>query len=142
MRYTFECEACHELMEQVSPISIGPPAEVRCWHCNMGFMKRVWNAPHIICPGDPDHIPYDKRVTQATSYGHSKEDGIAKERAYATAINERRKILRDQVASDSTWRHTHSVPAELYHGKIRETGDNSYWKDPANLARHTSCKVS
>jgi hypothetical protein len=33
------------------------------------------------------------------------------------------------------------VPAELYHGKIRETGDKDYWSDKRNLEQHTDTKV-
>jgi hypothetical protein len=29
-----------------------------------------------------------------------------------------------------------SVPADLYHGKIKESGDKDYWNDKKNLNRH------
>ena len=33
------------------------------------------------------------------------------------------------------------IPAALYHGKIKQTGDRSYWDNPKNRNRHKSCKV-
>jgi hypothetical protein len=36
---------------------------------------------------------------------------------------------------------THSVPVELYYGKIRESGDKDFWRDPQNLEQAKSCKV-
>ncbi len=65
-----------------------------------------------------------------------------KEAAFQRHIDERRKLVR-QVGHNSkaSLRMTHSVPADLFHGKIRESGDKNYWDDPSNLKKHSSCKV-
>lgn len=36
---------------------------------------------------------------------------------------------------------TNSIPADLYHGKIRETGDRHYWDSPKNRKRHKSTEI-
>ena len=33
------------------------------------------------------------------------------------------------------------VPADLYHGKIKETGDRDYWNDPGNLKHHKETEI-
>ncbi len=71
--------------------------------------------------------------------GGSKAIGEKKERLFHKRIKERRAALKD--GNKGTIKHTHSVPTELYHGKIKQTGDKNYWRDPKNLAKHKSCKV-
>ena len=36
---------------------------------------------------------------------------------------------------------THEIPAHLYHGKIKQTGDRNYWLDDKNRNKHTSTRV-
>lgn len=63
-----------------------------------------------------------------------------KEAAFQRQLQQRRRDVREAGQSGS-FKQTHQVPADLYHGKVRETGDKDYWKDPKNLNRHKSCKV-
>ncbi len=85
---------------------------------------------------DHDHIPPEKRVFDAVGY----QGEARKERAFAEHVQHRRKLVRE-AGSGKDFRMSHSVPADLYHGKIRETGDPDYWNDPTNLRRHRSCEV-
>ncbi len=84
---------------------------------------------------DHDYIPPEKRVLDLTD----RRSEAVKERAFQKHINDRRALVAE--AGHSKIRMSHSVPADLFHGKIRETGDKNYWDDPKNLARHNSCKV-
>jgi len=103
-------------------------------------MERDWLAdlPQIDTSGCRDHddIPPGKRVARSTS----PRSAVKEEALFQRHIEDRRKVLRDG-GNRGSFRHTHSVPADLYHGKIRETGDKNYWSDPANLRKHNTCKV-
>lgn len=44
-----------------------------------------------------------------------------------------RKAIKNQGGQKSkTWKLTHSIPAELYYGKVRESGDKHFWSDEKN----------
>ena len=107
-------------------------------------MSRDWRAdrPHIdtsLCR-DHNYIPHDKRV-QRTADPISKKAATRAEQQFEKHVNERRKLIRD-AGDGAAIRQTHAIPADLYHGKIRETGDKSYWKDSKNLRKHRDCEVS
>lgn len=77
-------------------------------------------------------------VGKAGLRGHLKPAAATRrERKY----QERIKAIRNNGQRGQDLRMTHSVPVELYHGKIRESGDPSFWKDKRNLEQATSCKV-
>jgi hypothetical protein len=81
-------------------------------------------------------------VGSATMKGIGKERARARERAYQKRIEGMNKAIRDQGGQRSkNLKLTHSIPVELYHGKIRETGDAHFWDDPKNRDQATSCKV-
>lgn len=106
-------------------------------------MLRDWQAdvPMFDTSACRDHDDIDprKRVIEGL-HGNNKTQALKKERKFQEHISERRKLLADGGNRGGV-RHTHSVPADLYHGKIKETGDKNYWADKKNLARHSSCKV-
>lgn len=103
-------------------------------------MRRIYNAQRAIADtSDPDDVPVGSRVTDS-EMGYGKTGATRLEQAYQRSINERRKQLKDG-GNKGNLRHTHSVPAELFHGKIRQTGDKNYWADPKNLSKHSSCRV-
>lgn len=85
---------------------------------------------------DHDDIPPDKRVLDLTD----RRSAQTKEKAFGKHISDRRALVAE-VGHGRDYRMSHSVPADLFHGKIRETGDKNYWDDPKNLNRHKSCKV-
>lgn len=79
---------------------------------------------------------------KASLRGIGKAAALRRERAYAERIASMNKAIRDQGGQKSkTVKMTHSIPVELYHGKIRETGDAHFWDDPKNRDQATNCKV-
>lgn len=105
------------------------------------MLARVWTPPNFICDTKADEVPFGSRVTENTAFGDTTSQGERKEAGYQRNIEERRQTLREHRDKKSSMRHTHSVPAELFHGKIKQTGDKNYWNDPKNLNKHRSCKV-
>ncbi len=99
-------------------------------------MRRLYGAI-IDTTGCKDHdfIPQDKRVFDSVQTASGERKG----KLFTDHINRKRSELREGNRGD--FRQTHSVPADLYHGKIKETGDKEYWSDPANMRRHSSCRV-
>lgn len=90
---------------------------------------------------DASEIPANKRVVRSSSIVSGRDvDPVKAERRFHEHIQRRRSELQGQQKGQ--FRHTHSVPADLYHGKIKETGDKEYWSDPGNVSRHRDCKVS
>jgi hypothetical protein len=88
---------------------------------------------------DHNFIPEECRVVDSDR-SYDRATGIKKEQMFNRAIQRRRAQLADGGNKGSI-QHKRSVPAELYHGKIRETGDPDYWKDEKNLERHPNTKV-
>lgn len=80
---------------------------------------------------DHNWIPPHARV--APHHGRvTKQSAEALERAYGSHIKEQRKAVK----KGGGLRKTASVPAEMFFGKIKETGDKKYWDDPSNRAKH------
>lgn len=134
MIYEFTCDEC-ELTIGFVCAAFKPVEKANCPEC--GFeMRRVYGA-RIDTTGCKDHdfIPHDKRVYDDVQTMSGEKKG----RIFTKHVNERRKLLREGNRGDI--RQTHSVPSDLFHGKIRETGDKDYWSDPANMKRHESCRV-
>jgi hypothetical protein len=69
--------------------------------------------------------------------------GEAAARRREAKYQERIETLRAAKGNQKgkSLRMTHSVPVELYYGKIRESGDKDFWRDPQNLEQAKSCKV-
>lgn len=145
--HDFQCEQCGEVREFHTPtIAVLPPDELEC-ACG-GKATKLWGPAQFICRGDPDDVGLENLMVdtggmttaRAAAGGVTKAQAKRKERKYQEFIDHRRRVFReeDQVGG----KMTHQVPAELYHAKIRQTGDPHYWSDPNNLNRHKSCKVS
>ena len=62
------------------------------------------------------------------------------ERAYAKKLARTRREVAE--GSGSSFQKELEVPAHLYHGKIRETGDKSYWLQQKNRDKHKAFKVT
>ena len=103
-------------------------------------MTKVWGPVQFICRGDPDEVPAQFQTADIDVRDKGKGAALKKEKAYGDYITQRRKVFKDNKQVGG--RMSHQVPAELYHGKIRQTGDKDYWSDSSNLNRHKSCKVS
>jgi len=135
MIYQFECESCG-VLRPVESKPFHPPERVVC-SCGKP-MQRVYGCT-IDTSGCKDHddIPEDKRVARSKAPRNTARE----EARFQRHIEERRSAYAREGQSGS-FKHTHSIPADLYHGKIRQTGDKDYWKDPKNLKRHNSTRVS
>lgn len=138
MRFNFTCPAC-DLEDYRETKAFSPPRNVKCENCGV-LMDRVYGC-QIDTSGCKDHnfVPESSRVVD-TDYNYDKRRGVAKEVAFDRAIKKRRAQLADG-GNKGGFKHTHSVPAELYHSKIKETGDKEYWKDPKNMKRHGNTRV-
>lgn len=141
MIYTFKC-VCHpDAWDQFQrTMAEGPPSLVVCGLCG-SEMQRDWkaDAPMIDTSACRDHsdIPVRKRV--ASHFDRGSADQI--EAQFKGHIDSRRKQIRDAGGQRGSVKQTHAVPAHLFHGKKKETGDVHYWEDPKNLARHDDCRV-
>jgi hypothetical protein len=121
---------------QIDARPFHPPIHPLCPKCGVS-MDRVFGC-EIDTSGCKDHddIPEQKRVQRRNTPRNAHRE----EARFKKHIDERRKLYAE-AGQTPNLRHTHSVPADLYHGKIRETGDKNYWNDPKNLSRHKSMKV-
>jgi hypothetical protein len=117
----------------------GPPQP---WACECGgLFEKVWRPVHIIttgCSQDVNEIPPQFAVTNNPLKGTTKAKALKMERAYARNLHNQRRAAREGLGQGKTIGKTHSYPAHLWHGKIRQTGDKHYWEDPKNAARHDS----
>lgn len=138
MIFRFDCY-CGEVQDRESS-AFCPPEAPECPACG-SVMQRVYGA-HIDTSGCRDHdsIPPEKRVVRSSSIMSGRDcDPVMEERRFQEHIEKQRELAANHRGD---FRKTHSVPADLYHGKIRETGDPHYWDDPTNRDRHRSTKVS
>lgn len=137
MIYPFECQSCGARIE-VDSRPLHPPAAPVC--CDV-LTTRIFGC--LIDTSkcrDASDIPDSKRVVRGSVIDGKKIDPVKEERRFRKHIDAKRDQLRGK--QNGSIRHTHSVPADLYHGKIRETGDKNYWQDQSNVNRHKDCKVS
>jgi hypothetical protein len=87
-------------------------------------------------------VPETKRTASNLGRGITRKEARRRERAYADGVQQKREIAEAAGGNRGSQRMAMSVPTELYHGKIKETGDKAYWKDPKNRARHRAWKVA
>lgn len=137
-RHEFACSECDRSEEVDATFEQGPPEP---WPCECGgLFEKVWNQVLFSVPGgaDPNYIsPYDA-VSETPLRPVYAAEAKRKERAYAQDLENKRRMARDAGAARGPMKMTHSVPAHLWHGKIRQTGDKNYWDDPKNRKRHDS----
>jgi len=141
MNYQFECESC-ESSVVIDAKPFHPPIHPLCPVCGFG-MDRVYGCM-IDTSGcrDHDEIPPDKRVLGPQVKAPTEAQATKIERAYHEDLKRKREIRGDPRARRSGENvMTHSIPAHLHHGKVRETGDKHYWDDPKNLNRHKNWRI-
>lgn len=141
MIYTYKCSCMPDAWDQfVRSIHEGPPALVICQLCG-SEMQRDWknDLPMIETSScrDPDDIPEVHRVQRPSR----PRSAAAEEAKFRRHVEARRRDVAEGNKR-SSFRQSHAVPADLYHGKIKQTGDRDYWRDPKNLQKHSSCKVT
>lgn len=140
MIYSFKCK-CGLRSELNFSMKDGPPVDPKCPECRK-VMQRDWqaDAPMIDTSACRDHnnIAPEHQVRSRWDGNKSPE---RVEHEFRQHVDKRRKQIRDAGGQRGSVKQTHAVPAHLYHGKIKETGDKNYWSDPKNLDRHKDCKV-
>lgn len=137
---TFECPDCGPFEKQFS-IMKAPPKWMGCEEC-LARSERVWEAPEFICDRadrDPDHIPKQYRVSDRVK-PESAAEGKRIEKAYQAKMERTRRDVAE-ASGGTPLAKTHEIPAHLYHGKIKQTGDKNYWLDPKNRNKHKSTRV-
>lgn len=113
------------------------------WYpCECGAAaERLWEMPTFICDRadqDVDTVPPEFQVSERVT-PETVAQGQRLERNYQKGLNDRRKQIAEE--GGGAIKQTHAVPAHLYHGKIRQTGDKSYWLDKKNRDKHKSTRV-
>lgn len=140
MIFNYECPDGHVTQINIKFGEI-PPASIPCGMCSCSLeASRVWEAPQVICDTDPDYVPPEFAVSRG---GHAVSASAAakKEKMYQRGIEQRRAELRG-TRNKKGFKQSNSIPPELYYGKVRQSGDKDYWKDPKNLRKHSSTKVT
>lgn len=140
MIYEFNCDFCNSHTE-LDARAFHPPKAPDC-ECGME-MQRVYGCM-IDTSGckDVDEIPAKDRI----AHGIGDKDLTS---GQAEAIERKHHQHNEQTRRDlaaggnkGQMKKTHQIPAGLFHGKIKQTGDKNYWDDDKNMNRHKSCKVS
>jgi hypothetical protein len=145
MIYTFTCKKCGD--EQLSlPVDLcdSKPPCTRCGRKMARNFGADWGTLQFSTYGCKDHddVPETKRTASNLGRGITRKEARRRERAYADGVQQKREIAEAAGGNRGSQRMAMSVPTELYHGKIKETGDKAYWKDPKNRARHRAWKVA
>ncbi len=137
MIYQFTCDECG-LLHSMDSRPFQPPTPPMC--C-AGATRRIYGC-QIDTSGcrDADDIPEGQRVAYGGAANITKGQASALEARHARQVRQTRKDIADG-GNKASFKMSHQIPAELFHGKIKQTGDRNYWDDPKNLNRHNSCKV-
>lgn len=138
MIFNYECE-CGWRGQRNIKFGSRPTGWIPCEACG-SEAHRVWESPQIVCDNDPDHVPPQFAVSRDGAPVSSRE-AAKREKQYERGIQQRRQELKGTKAKGGI-QQTHSIPPELYYGKVRQSGDKNYWKDPKNLRKHSSTKVT
>lgn len=140
MIYEFACYDCDKRRE-IDCQPFHPPEAPRCHACHY-FMDRVFGC-EIDVSGckDVDDIPEAQCISYGGDSNITKGQAAAIEARHHKAIQEKRKFVADG-GNKRSFKQSMQIPAELYHSKIKQTGDKQYWDDPKNRNRHKSCKVN
>lgn len=141
MIYPFRCYDC-ELDNNVDSRPFRPPSAPTCPTCGE-LMDRVFGC-EINTAGCQDHdfIPEGDRIACGGMESNLTPGQAAAIEAKHQAHNEKTRREIADGGNRGSIRKTHQIPAALYHGKIKQTGDRNYWDDPKNRKRHKSTEVS
>jgi hypothetical protein len=142
---TYQCDDpdCGYICERQNSIKVQPPdgfpcvSELSC----MGRMVRVWEAPQFICDradADHNHVPEQYRVSDRV-VPETAAQGRAIERAHKEKLARTRREVAENPGS--SFQKEQEIPAHLYHGKIRQTGDRNYWLQKKNRDKHSAFNV-
>lgn len=139
MIYQFQCPFC-DVVVPLEARPFHPPRSPKCVECD-AYLDRIYGC-NIDTSGckDVDDIPDSQRVAYGGQANLTRGQATRVEAAHHRENEQTRKLIADGGNRGSI-RKTMQIPATLFHGKIKQTGDKSYWDDPKNRNRHKSCKV-
>jgi len=141
--YEFECDECGYVQEISYSFAEAPPLGTPrgCPSCKGTARRTMSTSFETIISDDPDNVPPQYRVSKSP-FGMTPAAARRREEAYAADIATKRKKAKEaRSGRKSGMQLTHSIPPELYHGKIKQTGDRDYWKDASNRNKHKGCKI-
>ena len=138
MIYQFHCEPC-ELVTDLDAKAFHPPKAPTC-SCGEEMLRVYGCAIDTAGCKDVDEIPHGDRVHYGGERDISGGQAAGIEAKHARHNESTRRELADG-GNRGLLRKTMQIPAALFHGKIKQTGDRNYWDDPKNRNRHKSCKV-
>ncbi len=145
MNYSFDCSICEHTVVLSLPVS-KCESKPRCKTCGTPMARNFgadWETLQVNTYGCRDHneVPETKRTVSNLGQGMTKRRARAIERKYAEDVQRKRDVAEAAGGNRGATRMSHSIPTELYWGKIRETKDKSYWRDKRNVARHKAWKL-
>jgi len=140
MRYTFECPVCNKLETlnlSVEQCDSHPPCPKCGEQMNRNFMAD-WMTQQINTTGCKDHnqVKHKHRVAPGGMVFTEKQ-AERREELFRKDLALKKEAV-DRGGNKGSIRMKKSVPADLYHGKIKESGDKDYWNDKKNLNRHNA----
>ncbi len=141
--YEFECEECGCVQEISYSFAKAPPLGTPrpCPQCTGTSRRTMSTSFEMVTSEDPDYVPERFRVSNVP-HGMGRASAKKREERYAADIDMKRKKAKEaRSGRKSSMQLTHSIPPELYQGKIRQTGDKDYWRDASNRNKHKSCKI-
>lgn len=137
MRYTFECKCgvIETLSLSVEECDSHPTCKTCGSEMSRNFIADLMTI-QINTQGCKDHntVKADKRVPPG-GMAFTKKQADRREDLFRKDIALKKEAVA-RGGNKGTIRMKKSVPADLYHGKIKETGDREYWNDKKNLERH------
>lgn len=145
MNYSFDCSK-HGTVQLSLPMSeceSTPP----CPTCGKQMQRNFiadWATMQVNTQGCKDHDEVAPRRRKVANLGHGMTPKRARalEQRYVADVQRKREVAEAAGGNRGANRLEMSVPTELYHGKIAETGDKTYWKDPKNKARHKAWRLN
>jgi|SRR5690349_4042219 len=137
MRYTFECE-CGNMETLNLPVEQcdSKPKCLTCGKCMTRNFMADWKTLEYNTQGCKDHnkVKAEKRVAPGPLRFTPKQAEHREEMFRRDIALKKEAVARG--GNRGSIRMKKSVPADLYHGKIKESGDKDYWNDKKNLERH------
>lgn len=99
-----------------------------------------WQTVRVDTSGCKDANKIPERFQVRSMHDRGTPEQI--EKRFAENVQHERELIATAGNKRSSFRKSHAIPSHIVHGKVKQTGDKDYWKDPKNLAKHSDWKVS
>lgn len=139
MRYTFECK-CGVLETLNLPVE-ECDSKPTCKECGKKMTRNFvadLMTVQVNTQGCKDHnqVKHGSRVPPG-GMSFTKKQAERREELFRKDMAIKKEAV-DRGGNKGRFKMKKSVPADLFHGKIKETGDRDYWNDKKNLNRHNA----